>query len=153
MFTLKDRVAIVTGASQGIGRETALALARAGAKVAVAAQNKGKHAALATEISAAGGEALAVRMNVADAEPITPGDEVREPLVRQVCLPALWHESVHEMTDNAVVILLGAGLGKILSGLLRQTDSAVRCLNVEEAANLHSTMGRVAQARAEAPER
>ena len=40
MFSLKDKVALVTGASQGIGRDTALALAAAGAKVAVAARNQ-----------------------------------------------------------------------------------------------------------------
>ena len=42
MFSLKDKVALVTGASQGIGRDTALALAEAGAKVAVAARNEEK---------------------------------------------------------------------------------------------------------------
>ena len=42
MFSLKDKVALVTGASQGIGRDTALALAQAGAKVAVAARNEEK---------------------------------------------------------------------------------------------------------------
>jgi len=39
MFSLKDKVALVTGASQGIGRATSLALVVAGAKVAVAARN------------------------------------------------------------------------------------------------------------------
>ena len=68
MFSLKDKVAVVTGASQGIGRETALALAEAGAKVVVAARNEEKLAALAQEIAGKGGEAFAVKLDVADAE-------------------------------------------------------------------------------------
>ncbi|HKN25598.1 MAG TPA: 3-oxoacyl-[acyl-carrier-protein] reductase [Candidatus Acidoferrum sp.] len=73
MFSLKDKVALVTGASQGIGRETALALAEAGAKVAVAARNEEKLAALVQEIAGKGGEALAVRMDVAEAEQVKAG--------------------------------------------------------------------------------
>ncbi len=73
MFSLKGKVALVTGASQGIGRDTALALVEAGAKVAVAARNEKKLTALAGEIAAAGGTALAVRMDVADAEQVKAG--------------------------------------------------------------------------------
>lgn len=73
MFSLKDKVALVTGASQGIGRVTALALAEAGAKVAVAARNEEKLMSLVTEIEAAGGTALAVKMDVADAEQVKAG--------------------------------------------------------------------------------
>src|SRR5271155_1996514 len=73
MFSLKDKIAIVTGASQGIGRDTALALSEAGAKVAVAARNEEKLAALVQDISAKGGEAFAVKMDVADAEQIKAG--------------------------------------------------------------------------------
>src|SRR2546430_6484653 len=73
MFSLKDKVALVTGASQGIGRDTALALVEAGAKVAVAARNEKKLTALAGEIAAAGGTALAVRIDVADAEQVKAG--------------------------------------------------------------------------------
>jgi len=76
MFSLKDKVALVTGASQGIGRDTALALAEAGAKVAVAARNEEKLAALAQEITAKGGEALAVKMDVAEAEQIKAGFKI-----------------------------------------------------------------------------
>jgi 3-oxoacyl-[acyl-carrier protein] reductase len=68
MFSLKDKVAVVTGASQGIGRETALALAEAGAKVVVGARNEEKLAALAQEIAGKGGEAFAVKLDVADPE-------------------------------------------------------------------------------------
>src|ERR1700688_1347671 len=73
MFNLKDKVAMVTGASQGIGRDTALALAEAGAKVAVAARNEEKLSALVADIAAAGGEAFAVKMDVADAEQVKAG--------------------------------------------------------------------------------
>ena len=73
MFSLKDKVALVTGASQGIGRDTALALAEAGAKVAAAARNEEKLAALVQEITAKGGEALAVKMDVAEGEQIKAG--------------------------------------------------------------------------------
>src|SRR6266436_3705948 len=73
MFSLKDKVALVTGASQGIGRDTALALAEAGAKVAVAARNEEKLSALVGEIAAAGGTAFAVKMDVGDAEQVKAG--------------------------------------------------------------------------------
>jgi 3-oxoacyl-[acyl-carrier protein] reductase len=73
MFSLKDKVAVVTGASQGIGRETALALAEAGAKVVVAARNEEKLAALAGAIADARGEAFALKMDVADAEQVKAG--------------------------------------------------------------------------------
>jgi 3-oxoacyl-[acyl-carrier protein] reductase len=73
MFSLKDKVALVTGASQGIGRATALALAEAGAKVAIAARNTEKLMSLAEEILSAGGEALPLPMDVADAAQVKTG--------------------------------------------------------------------------------
>jgi len=73
MFSLKDKVALVTGASQGIGRAIALALAEAGAKVAATARTADKLAALAADIQQAGGQALAVPMDVADAASVKNG--------------------------------------------------------------------------------
>ncbi|HTZ47122.1 MAG TPA: 3-oxoacyl-[acyl-carrier-protein] reductase [Verrucomicrobiae bacterium] len=73
MFSLAGKVALVTGASQGIGRATALALAEAGANVAIAARNEEKLARLAEEIAARGSAALVVKMDVADAEQVKAG--------------------------------------------------------------------------------
>ncbi|HKW87781.1 MAG TPA: 3-oxoacyl-[acyl-carrier-protein] reductase [Candidatus Acidoferrales bacterium] len=73
MFSLQGKVALVTGASQGIGRATAAALAAAGAKVAAAARNEEKLAETVKQIAAAGGEAAAIKMDVAEAEQIKAG--------------------------------------------------------------------------------
>ena len=65
MGALDGRVALVTGASRGIGRATALALARQGARVVAAARED--HAeGVAAEIAAAGGDALAATVEVTD---------------------------------------------------------------------------------------
>jgi 3-oxoacyl-[acyl-carrier protein] reductase len=69
-MTLSGRIAVVTGASQGIGRACALKLAAAGATVAVAARNQEKLEALAAEITAAGGKAAAFPMDVGDEQQI-----------------------------------------------------------------------------------
>jgi 3-oxoacyl-[acyl-carrier protein] reductase len=70
LFSLKDKVALVTGASQGIGRAAARALAEAGAKVALAARNEQQLGMLAEEIRSAGGEALAVPMDVGNPDQV-----------------------------------------------------------------------------------
>ena len=62
----EGRVALVTGASQGIGRACAAALAEGGAKVAVGSRSIEKLQQLAQEIEEGGGEAMAVSLDVAD---------------------------------------------------------------------------------------
>jgi len=69
-MSLSGRVALVTGASQGIGRACALKLASAGATVAVAARNQEKLNELVNEISGTGGKAAAFAVDVNDEEQI-----------------------------------------------------------------------------------
>jgi len=69
-MTLSGRVAVVTGASQGIGRTIAWKLAQAGATVAVAARNQSKLDELVTEIQNAGGKALAFAVDVGNEEQV-----------------------------------------------------------------------------------
>jgi 3-oxoacyl-[acyl-carrier protein] reductase len=64
MASLAGHVALVTGASQGIGRACAIALAQDGASVALAARNEEKLKQVVDEISATGGKAQAFRMDV-----------------------------------------------------------------------------------------
>jgi [acyl-carrier-protein] S-malonyltransferase len=87
-----------------------------------------------------------------DAESVTTGDEAREALIRQVTSPVRWLDSVHEMIESGVTIFVEVGPGKVLSGLMRQIDRSVRCLNVEDAASLQATIDKIAQLRAESPE-
>src|ERR1700733_3731247 len=70
---LEGRVALVTGASQGIGHACALALAREGATVALAARNQQKLEELVAEITAAQGKAAAFVMNVAEEDQVKAG--------------------------------------------------------------------------------
>ena len=70
MATLQGKTALVTGASQGIGRACALALAAAGARVALAARNEDKLNQVAAEIAAKGGSAAVFTLDISSDESI-----------------------------------------------------------------------------------
>ena len=67
---LEDKVAVITGAASGIGRATALLFAREGARVVVADWDESGGSRIAEEIAEAGGEAVAVRTDVSQAEDV-----------------------------------------------------------------------------------
>jgi 3-oxoacyl-[acyl-carrier protein] reductase len=70
MAGVEGRVALVTGASQGIGRACAMVLANSGAKVALCARNQEKLDQLANEINHSGGEAAAFKLDVSSEDEI-----------------------------------------------------------------------------------
>ncbi|UVA82269.1 3-hydroxybutyrate dehydrogenase [Pandoraea commovens] len=79
MNQLNGKVAVVTGAASGIGKEIALTLARAGAAIAIADLNQQGADAVAEEIKAAGGRAIGVAMDVTNEEAVNSGiDKVAE---------------------------------------------------------------------------
>ncbi|BCA96534.1 3-hydroxybutyrate dehydrogenase [Legionella antarctica] len=78
---LKNKVAIVTGAASGIGKEIALVYAREGAKVAIADLNLTQANSVVEEIKSLGGQAMAVTMDVTDEQQVNEGvDAVAEQL-------------------------------------------------------------------------
>ncbi|MGO4400664.1 3-hydroxybutyrate dehydrogenase [Achromobacter sp. PAB15] len=73
MNSLNGKVAVVTGAASGIGKEIALTLARAGATIAIADLNQAGADAVAKEIEQAGGKAMGVAMDVTSEDAVNQG--------------------------------------------------------------------------------
>ncbi len=71
-----------------------------------------------------------------DAGEVILGSEARDALVRQVSSPVRWLESVEKLISSGVDTFIEVGPGKVLSGLIRQVNRGVRCLNVEDSATL-----------------
>ena len=70
MTDFRDKVALITGSSSGIGRATALSFSAAGAKVVLAARREAELEALAAEIRERGGEATHIRTDVTRADDV-----------------------------------------------------------------------------------
>lgn len=66
-----------------------------------------------------------------DAAANSEGAKVAEALTKQVSSPVRWLQSVELLVENGVDTFVEVGAGKVLSGLVRQINRDVRCLNVE----------------------
>src|SRR6266852_6385557 len=73
-----------------------------------------------------------------DAGVVTTGEQAREALIRQVNQPVRWLESVEFLTGHGVHSLVEIGPGKVLSGLGRQIDRNLSCVNIEDEASLRA---------------
>jgi [acyl-carrier-protein] S-malonyltransferase len=74
-----------------------------------------------------------------DAKVNVDESKVSEALTRQVSSPVRWMQSVKCLAQNSVKTVVEVGSGKILSGLVRQVDKDIRCLNVADLESLRNT--------------
>lgn len=89
-------------------------------------------------------------VNNVDANEITAAGEVRAGLVRQVSGAVRWQQSVREMIEMGVSMFVEVGPGRVLSGLLRQIERSVHCVNVEDEKSLRSALEKIRAAGREA---
>lgn len=75
-----------------------------------------------------------------DAAVNSNADLVCEKLTQQVSSPVRWMQTVQEMVKGGAATMIEVGAGKVLSGLVRQIDRDVRCLNVEDSETLRNTL-------------
>jgi [acyl-carrier-protein] S-malonyltransferase len=68
------------------------------------------------------------------------GGRERDLLIEQVTAPVRWVESMRCMLDAGASTFVEVGPGKVLSGLLRQIDRALKCVNVEDSASLEKAL-------------
>ena len=79
-----------------------------------------------------------------DGTPEQNGDKLRDSLVRQVSQPVRWLQSVEFLINQGVQTFIEIGPGKVLSGLVRQINRDVRCVNVEDEASLRAAREAIA---------
>jgi 3-oxoacyl-[acyl-carrier protein] reductase len=158
--TLRDRVAIVTGASQGIGRAIALELARVGADVVVCSRRPAALKPVADEVRGLGRRALAVECDVADARQVddvvaqttsafgridllvnNAGYRIRSPL-EDLPRPE-WDAMI--ATNLTGVFLFSQAVGRVM---IRQRSGTI--VNVTSVAGRTGTRGMAAYAAAKA---
>lgn len=72
------------------------------------------------------------------AEANTKGERAKNALIEQVSRPVRWAESIETLLTEEVANFVEVGAGKVLSGLVRQINRDVRCLNVENSESLKS---------------
>ena len=75
-----------------------------------------------------------------DARANGSGDKVKESLTKQVSSPVRWLQTIEFLVSNGVETFVEVGTGKVLSGLVKQINRDVRCLNVEDQASLKNTL-------------
>ena len=157
---LKDRVAIVTGAGQGIGAAVATAYAREGARVAVIDMNIEAAQKVATEINATGGQAMAMACNVAVraqvdamAAQVTQAWGRIDILVNNagITRTAMLHKMTQDQWDDVLAVHLSGSfncLQAVVEGMIERRYG--RIIFVTSAAGVLGTIGQINYSAAKA---
>ena len=75
-----------------------------------------------------------------DASEISEVDQIRDSLVRQVCSPVRWMESMQYLIHHDVKLFVELGPGRVLSSLVRQIDRTAKTANVENVKSLKAAL-------------
>ena len=84
-------------------------------------------------------------VNNVDAAEVTVAESIAESLVRQVCSPVRWTETMRLLIRRGVELFVEVGPGRVLSGLLKQIDRSVKLANVEDEKSLNETLSLLLQ--------
>ena len=80
---------------------------------------------------------------------VTTADAATDALIRQVTGAVRWVDCVEALKDAGAELFIEVGPGKVLCGLLKQIDPALKSLNVEDAASLEKTLAEAGGCRAD----
>ena len=74
------------------------------------------------------------------ARPLTAGSSACEALIRQVCSPVRWAETMQYLIDQEIDVAIELGTGRVLSGLMRRFNKNVKCYQVGDPNSLRTTV-------------
>lgn len=147
-FNTPDQT-VISGAKAAVEKAAELVKARGARKVVMLAVSAPFHCAL---MQPAQEEVARVLSTIELAEPAFPvaanvsgilvntAKAARHALVEQVTGTVRWAGCVQALVDSGANLFVEAGPGKVLTGLLRQIDRSLKCVNVEDAASLEKAM-------------
>jgi len=75
-------------------------------------------------------------INNIEAKPIVKGNDARESLVKQVCSPVRWCETMQYIVDQKIDSVIELGSGKVLSGLMKRYNKTINCYQVGDSETL-----------------
>jgi [acyl-carrier-protein] S-malonyltransferase len=151
-FNTPDQT-VLSGAKAAVDRAAELVKERGARKVVMLAVSAPFHCAL---MQPAQEEVARVLGSIALSDPrfpvaanvsaslVTTADAARDALIRQVTGTVRWAGCVQALIDSGAQFFLEVGPGKVLTGLLRQIDRSLKCMQVEDPATLEKALAELA---------